>query len=178
MPGNYAKRTAEDIFNGANYFLKWTVAPWLYVPLKREFIRFEKATKRMAEITQKAPASKLNERLDVQNAKTRDTMALDDEDKELFVPPFSAWFHESGFHLSPGGRAAFAAIQISLRKLGDVGKIRRENKEFLAELQEEVSRFLEVYDKEIKPALDELEKNKTQVPPPPPPAAAKTEPQK
>lgn len=176
MPGNYAKRTAEDIFNGANYFLKWTVAPWLYVPRKREFIRFEKATKRMAEISPTVKPSKINERLETQNAKTRDTMALDDEDRELFVPAFSAWFHESGFHLSPGGRAAMAAGQIALRKLGDVGKIRRENKEFLAELEVEVGRFLKVYDEEIKPALDEAQRTQKPVQPPPPPPPENKEP--
>ena len=161
MPGNYALRTAEDVFNGANYALKWTVAPWLYVPRKREFIKYEKATKHISDVTQKIPPSNLKDRLKTHNAGVRDKMALDGEDKELFVPTMAAWFHETGFHLSPGGRAALAAVQIILRKVGDIGNISRENKEFVAELQEEVSKFLELYEKEFKPMLAVVENNKT-----------------
>mgnify|MGYP001594935382 FL=1 len=138
--------------------LKWNLAPWLYVPRTKEIIKYEKATKHISNVTKKVPESDIKDRLAKHNAGVRDHMALDGEDKELIVPPLSQWFHETGFHLSPGGQVAIAGLQIALRKFGDIGQIRRENKEFILDLHEEISVLLERYENEFKPMLDAMKK--------------------
>lgn len=161
MPGNYALQTAKDIFNGANYALKWTVAPWLYVPQKREFIKHEKATKRIVDVTGKGTPSDIKDRVKTHNADISQKMALDGEDKELFVPAMAGWLHETGWHMSPTGRLLMASGQIAMRKMSDVGEIRRANKEFVADLQEEISQFLEIYEKEMKPMIAAIEQERS-----------------
>lgn len=170
MTENYALQTAKDIFNGLNYFLKWDISPFMYVKYRGQFVKYYKATERIAQYDEKTKPSDIKDRLKKHNSGIRDKIAMDQEDHDLIVPPAAQWFKQTGFYLTPGIKVAVAGGQILLRKVGDVMEIKRENDEFKEELKVEISQFMDVYEQEIKPKLDELDKNtrqaKTQQQPP------------